>query len=308
MNNKYEGTFLKSRTTVGIGKDLNFEKEISESEWKKQYLCDWMDEREDDDNDYSVDGGQPRDAFQPWYAPAGLRRGNITTDSGSGMPEPGVIVTDFEFTSINLVENPLSPETAIGNTVTAASPEPCALAKAPSIPENMIITGNNGKNLLTLDFETGHVAFGEEYNTDEASEIFWTSMGKDSPDKLKKEIAELKAELSSYVSTRTTQPCNDEVDNFKQISGRGVRKGSLEEQCDEYSDQLFLPDIEYFRRRLVNSLSLGDLSAKEVKKQLTLLEDSEWVARCNRPKRGTYVERLPLTPEERFQQAMKVLD
>jgi len=271
--------------------------ELSEKKWREEYLTNWMAEREDDDNDYSVEGGQLAGEMKPWCAPDGLDGGhfptNLLADGGSGTPTPGPeprVVTDYNLTSISLVANPLDTSTMLGNTLTtAASPETYT-------SNNIVFTGNNSNHLLTIDFETGNVAFGETYDFDEVSEIFWTSMGKDSPDKLKKEIAELKEQLAS-LGAKTTAPVDKVWERKDQIVGRGSRVTTL--PGGPIDDEHNTLDIEYFRRKLTNAMSLGDISAKEVKKQLALLEDSEWVARCNRPK---------MTPEEAYNHAMKVLD
>lgn len=65
-------------------------------------------------------------------------------------------------------------------------------------PPATITIYNGDETIVEMDLKSGTVTFSENYTFDEASEIFWTSLGHDSPQALKKEIEELKSRLTAY--------------------------------------------------------------------------------------------------------------
>lgn len=59
-------------------------------------------------------------------------------------------------------------------------------------PQTIVI----GAGAVTIQLDTGKCAFGENFTQDEASRIFWTSLGEDSHVLLKAKIAELEGRLN----------------------------------------------------------------------------------------------------------------
>ena len=208
---------------------------------RNEYFQQWKAELNNDDNEgWSISDDRTIKFDKPPKPEDTVTLG--TMDTNKPYVEQEGNLTDFTLTTVNLVENPTDPYTTI-----AAAPPP---------PQNLIITADDCKEMVRIEFETGDVTFGEDYDVDEASRIFWESMGKDSPDKLKKEIEQLKAELISlqrhlpFVSAEQ-----------KEIKPLPVPKN------------VGLDDLAYFREKLMKAMSAGH-STEKLERQVALLEDN----------------------------------
>jgi len=82
-----------------------------------------------------------------------------------------------------------------GDILTVGEPtegSPLVFTSNNHTPDNKMVISNDNRMMVSIDTATGAIEFGEDYSFDETSDVFWTCMGKDSPNVLKAEIAELK--------------------------------------------------------------------------------------------------------------------
>lgn len=55
------------------------------------------------------------------------------------------------------------------------------LISMPDSPRNMVIHRPNGRPLVTIDFDDGHITFGEDYTPEGAAKIFWEAISNFCP-------------------------------------------------------------------------------------------------------------------------------
>lgn len=94
------------------------------------------------------------------------------------------------------------------------SSQDMVIASTKIVPDNKIVISDDGRMMVSIDVKTGQIEFGEDYSFDEASHLFWTCMGADSPKLLKAEIAELKKAALKLQDSY----CNDDMDAKKEYS------------------------------------------------------------------------------------------
>ena len=145
-------------------------------------------------------------------------------------------------------------------TLTTLQAGDCVIRAVEPPPMNCLTIHNAQSEMIVNIDPEGNVEFGENYTPEEAAEVFWTSLGMNSPMQMRKEIDELKTKLFNQLEDAAQ-------------SDKG-RVPQIEPLPFNESNSNMLEDIEYFRKRIQDAMSINHPTEK-LEKQLTALE-SAW--------------------------------
>jgi len=111
------------------------------------------------------------------------------------------------------VDEPMGGEIyTVGKLIEGSS---LVIASRANNADHTITISNHERMMVEIDTSNGEIKFGESYDFDETSKMFWECMGKDSPSVLKVEIAVLKEEikvLQQAAQHLQESYCNDDMD------------------------------------------------------------------------------------------------